>query len=368
MWINGDEVFNFKIDLSSATPSEVRFGAIQSTDPTPQAWTVDWSDIELRNKYYNNAFQVMGYPFTDIGPVYIDNVAQPLSKTVGAYTQTMEKFPAVGMVQFASDDPDFEVNGEVQIRVIENAGGRHPLEAITTILGLVGLSDYIDATALAAAYLAVPNDLGNYRFEGGGEREKRGLKDFASLGIPAADCIKEICSRYLYWFFMDAGKIKIVPYTGTAPAAPAAVALTASNMWAANQEIDLSLVQQYVTAIYGWYERNPSLFYVSGDPSAGTEGVGLDFSWGGPVCCEDRTIVISKSDLLLQFLSAKELIDPVSMTLAGARLELLTDSVSLIDELLNDTAQYYRVQSKEVGLDQGSRVTTLRLVRFLGDT
>lgn len=398
LWINGDEVLTYDGNLSALSPLEFRIGTISG--PGDQAWTIDFDDLELRNKYYHNAFQVFGGPFESIGPVYIDNLAQPDSKTVGAYTQTLTRYPEYGLVQFESTDPDFETNGDVLIRVVEYAGGRHALDilgvlilhglsalatytdfstmknawlactkdttGITAFLTTYGLTSYIDIPSLVAAYVSVPNDIINVKFEGG-SLEKQGLKDIASLGMPVSDAIKEVCSRMMYWFFMDAGKIKIVPYTGIPPTSPV-LALTASNKWENNQTIDLENVNEFISAIYGWYSRNPSLFYIAGTQEAGKQGTSLDYSWDSQVCCENRTVVIAKVDLLLKFMSAQDIIEPVRMSLSGARLELMTDVVSLRDELLNDTAQNYVIRSKEVGLDQGSRETSLTLIRFLGET
>ena len=364
LWINGDEVLTYDGNLSALSPLEFRIGAMSG--PGDQAWTIDFDDLELRSKYYHNAFQVFGGPFESIGPVYIDNLAQPDSKTVGAYTQTLTRYPEYGMVQFESTDPDFNPSGEILVRVIEHAGGRHALAHLEAILAAVGLTDYIDATALAAAYVAVPDDIIHSRFEAG-RLEKQGFKDIASLGLPASDAIKEICSRMCYWFFMDSGKIKIVPYDGTAPTGPV-VNLTASNKWESSQTIDLREVNAFVSAVYGWYSRNPSLFYLAGTQAAGGQGTALDYTWDSPVCCESRAVVKAKADLLLTFLSAQDIIDPVSMSLSGARLELMTDTVSLRDVLLNDAAINYRVRSKEVNLDRGSRGTSLVLIRNLGET
>jgi hypothetical protein len=343
-------------------PVQFRFGAETNV---AENWTVDYENIEVRTKYFQNAYQVTGGPFEAIGPVYIDNAAQPDSKAVDVYTQTLVRFPEYGMVQFASTDPEFKLSGEVMIRVVEHAGGRHALAVLEALLAEAGLTDYIDAPALAAAYLAVPDDIIHARFEGG-NADKTGPKDYANLGIPAADAIKEITSRMMYWCFMDAGRIRIVPYTGTPPVSPV-MALTASNKWENSQIIDLENQNAFVSAVYGWYARNPNLFYLAGIQEAGGQGTSLDYSWGSPVCVENRATVQAKVDLLLKFLSAQDRIDPVTMNLSGARLELMTDTVSLRDELLNDTAQNYRVGRKDVGLDQGGRTTTLQLIRFLGE-
>jgi hypothetical protein len=129
-----------------------------------------------------------------------------------------------------------------------------------------------------------------------------------------------------------------------------------------------------VTVIYGWYDRNPNLHYVAGTQEFGgletgvdgPVGTGLDFSWAGPVACENRLVAVAKAELLLKFLSPQERIDPVTTTLAGARLEIMTDVVSLEDEILSDAPVNYLITGKEVDLDQGNRMTTLQLIRFLG--
>ena len=366
LWIAGEEILTHDDVSFSTNPSEIHFGAI--TEGVAETWVIDFDDINVWDHYFRNAFIVHGAPFANLGPVYIDNIAQPDSKAMGAYTQTLTRYPEYGMVQFDSDDPDFEASGDVQVRVIENAGGCHALAIIEDLLDRAGLTAYIDAAALAAAYLAVPDDIIHARFEGGAP-ESRGLKDFASLGLTVADALKEICSRCLYWIFTDAGRVKIIPYTAAAlvtPTDPRQI-LTASNKWQNDQVIDLENINAFVTVIYGWYDRNPALHYIAGAQAAGGQGTGLDFSWNGPVATENRLIAMAKADLLLKFLSAQERVDPVLTTLAGARLELMTDVVNLTDVLLSDAPINYHITGKEVGLDQGNRMTTLQLIRFLGE-
>ena len=366
LWISGEEILTHDDTTLTTLPSAIHFGAI--TGGAAESWVIDFDDIMVWDHYHRNAFVVPGAPFAALGPVYLDNIAQPESKAVGAYTQTLIRLPEYGMVQFDSDDPEFEVSGDVMVRVVENAGGRHALAIITDLLDRAGLTPYIDAAALAAAYLAVPDDIINARFEGGAA-ESRGLKDYASLGLPIADALKEICSRCLYWIFVDAGNIKIVPYTAAplvTPTDPLQI-LTASNKWENSQVIDLANVHAFVTVIYGWYDRNPAFNYVAGTQEPGGQGIGLDFSWGGAVATENRLIAMAKADLLLKFLSAQERIDPVITTLAGARLELMSDVVNLADELLSDAPINYLIAAKEVGLDLENRMTTLTLRRILGE-
>jgi hypothetical protein len=366
LWINGDEVLAYSANLSGQSPIEIRFGA--QTAGTSETWVIDYDDIEVRGKYYDNAFQVTGAPFVSIGPVYIDNVAQPDNKNVGAYVQTLTRLPQYGMVQFTSTDPAFKMSsGDVLIRVVETPGGIHALAVIETLLAIAGLSSKVDATALTAAYAAVPNDFINVRFDGKGERGA-GLKDIASLGVAVGDCLKEVCARCLYWFFVDAGAIKIVPYTGITPGAPddSLKRLSPGNLYEATQTIDLDQLFAFVTATYGWYERNDSLYYVAGVQEAGGQGAGLDFTWGSPVACERLDMVKAKADMLLKFLSAQERLEPVRLSLAGARIELM-ETVSVQDEILNEGPAYYFVTRKDIGLDPGARETTLQLMKFLGE-
>lgn len=367
LWINGDEILSYQGDLTGHVAQTIRFGCVTGGGGAGEEWTVDYDDLKIFSEYFSNAYQVYGGPFVSIGAVYLDDRGQPASKTIGAYTQTLTRHANFGMVQFTSTDPEFEVSGDVKMRVVENMGGRHPLEVIELLLYMAGLTDYIDATALAAAYLATPNDIINCCFEGGGDRNRWGLKDVSSMGMTIGDAIREICSRCLYLVFTDAGSIKIVPYTGIHPTDAAVLALTASNKWENSQTFDLDNIKDYVTAVYGWYAHNPSLFYVAGDMTAGGDGVGLDYSWESPVASESLTMVKTKADLLYQFLSANERVDPVRTNLIGARVEGM-DIVSITDPLLHSGAKKYWVSGKEVSLDRGSFETNLQLIRYLGDT
>jgi hypothetical protein len=174
--------------------------------------------------------------------VYIDNLAQPDSKVVDTYTQTLTRYTEYGIVQFTLTHLNLEISGEVLVRVVEHTGGRHAPDIISSLLAEAGLTDYIDATSLAAAYFACPNGIINARFEGGGERNRMTLKDISSMGMTIADALKEITSRCLYWIFVDAGKVKVIPYTGSPPASPV-LALTASNKWGNSQTMDLESIK-----------------------------------------------------------------------------------------------------------------------------
>jgi len=332
---------------------------------------VEFDDIEVKNLYYYDAYQVTGGPFESIGAVYLDKAAQNDVQLIDSGTevdhyQTLIRYPQYGMVQFTSDWRKYKPSGEVMCRVVETAGGRHALDIIRSLLAEAGLTEYIDPASIdTAAYAALPLDIINARFDGGGDRAKFGLKDFASTGVPIADALKEITSRCLYWIFIDAGVIKIIPYTGTPPANPA-MALDNSNLREVTQTIDLGSINEFVSAVYGWYDRNPTLFVLAGVQAAGGQGTSLDYTWESPVACERRDMVEAKINLLLKFLSSQERLEPVRVNLAGARLELM-ETVSVADPLLNDAPANYFVTRKEISLTPGSIETSLQLMRFLGE-
>lgn len=372
IWINGEEVYSFSGNLANQVPYYLDIGVM--TGNTAETWTVDFNDIQIYSHYYRNAFRVTGAPFTSIGSVYIDQAPQGDTQIVPhgsgyGYIQTLTRYPEWGMVQFTLDDEEhleFTVDGNVQMRVVEQAGGRHALEIIEALLTLAGLDSYIDAAALAAAYAACPNDIINVRFDPGGT-EKRGLKDYSSLGMTVGDALKEILVRCLYWIFFNFDSIKIVPYTGAAPTGPV-LPITAANAWECDQIIDMEKLNAYVGAKYGWYERDNSLFYLAGTAAAGNQGTELDLTWASPVCVETYAVVKAKADLLLQYLGVQERVEPVKIGLQGVRVELM-DVVSLNDALLHDTVKNYWVTRKEVNLDSpiigGKMAVALTLADFL---
>ena len=374
LWINGDEVLSYTGNTSGLSPASFLFGAI--VDSVAENWTVDFDDLQVYNRYYENAFQVFGGPFQGIGPVYIDGVSQPDSQTLGGYTQTVTRFPNWGIVQFSSTNPNFKPGNTVQMRVIMNPGGMHPVDIISALLTQAGADGYIDTTNFAAAKAATPGDLINARFEDKGSNNSvpnqvQGLKDYQNSGVTVADAIKEIVSRCLYFFFVDIGKIKIIPYLGTPPTGPV-LDLDASSMFECDPIIDMDTLTTYVGVTYGAYATNPNLYYLAGLSSPEGQGASLDFTWGSPVASESYDMAKAKADLLLKFLSAQERLDPVRMNLAGMRLELM-DAVSAYDQVLMDAPINYWLMRKQINLDAphlaggSNREVDLQLMRFLGE-
>ena len=378
VWVNGSQVLSFAGDTSSLSPTSFIFGAM--TKAATESWTVDYDDIQAYNRYYDNAFQVFGGPFAAIKEVQIDGIAQPDTQTVvdnsTNYTQTLTRFPQFGMVQFQSTDPQFKTPSKVDMRVVMNPGGMHPVDVIQALLTLAGVSSYIDASSFTAAKVATPSDLIHARFEDKTNNstlsnQRQGLVDYTNIGLTVADAIKEVASRCLYFCFVDAGQIKLIPYTGIPPSTPI-LALNESAIFEADPTIDMDTLVTYVGVTYGAYATNPSLFYTAGKFTPDGQGASLDFTWASPVASEAYDMVKYKADLLLKFLSAQERLDPVRMNLAGMRLELM-DQVSVYDSFLMDVPVTYWLMRKEIQLDAphlasgSNREVDLQLMRFLGE-
>lgn len=350
-WLNGDEVLTWRGTLT--TIQHILFGIL--TGATAENWSIDFDDLEIRPKYYDGALRVTGAPFAGIGPVYIDNIAQPDSKTAGGFTQTLTRYPTWGMVQFESTDPNFKP-GDVLMRVIQDAGGIHAVDYLQTLLGLAGVTDLINTASFTAVKTAKPLDIIHFR---------KGDKD----PFPVSDAIKEICSRCLYWLVVDHGEIKLFAYDGDPPSGPV-LTLTESHISGLEAITDMDAIMAYVSAKYGWYDRDSGLSYTAGDINAG-DGQDLDYTWfNSPVVSENYEMVKLNADLLLKFLGAQERWDPVSISLKGARLELF-DVVAINNPAVKDAVTNTRLIRKEIILEAGNSPlerVSLQLYRFLGES
>jgi hypothetical protein len=366
-WINGDEILSWgKPNNTGAItlPQTVLFGAI--TGGTAENWQIDFDALELRSKYYVNSFRVYGAPFAGIGPVYSEKVVQPDSQTVtGGYTQTVTRYPQYGLVQFASTDNNFQPPGGIQFRVIQNPGGIHAVDMLQNLINQAGAGSYINAATFAAAKAAKPLDIINFR-----------MGDDQPFVI--SDALRAICSRCLYWLVVDHGEIRLFAYTGQAPTNPV-LTLTDSNIADVEPVTDMDQVYGYVSAKFGWYDKDPNLIYWAGDLYSPLQGQDLDYTWSAEVAVEDPAMVKANVDLLYKFLRAQERWDPVKTNLAGARLELL-DVVGLNIPFSVDALTCARVLRKDVNLDPSTTKSTkasgyyplervqLQLMRYLGES
>lgn len=343
LWVSGDQVLDWSdIDLTGLQAKDLVFGLIQGA--AAESWTVDIDDIRLWNSYLDNAYQIFGGPFTEIKTVYVDKMVYSKS--------TIAKYPQYGVVAFSemtTDDPPKrqKVSGSVMLRVVKN-DLKHPVDIIEALLTEAGLNEYLNAAAFAAGKAATPDDVVGCRFE----------------DMRLADAITEICSRCLYKFYVDHGEIKITPYLGTPPAA-AELSLGPEELRETSPVFDMEDSRDGVMVKWGWFDRNPDLSYVAGDRSGG-EAVEIDLTLDSPVATESEVMAKQKADALLKRLQyGREVLDPVRLSLRGARLEL-GDGVEISDSYLLESARIYEDFQKIVSLGPPYE-TDLRLARFLGE-
>jgi hypothetical protein len=341
LWVGGDQVLEWKdVDLSGMQVKSFIFGLVQGA--VAESWTVDIDNIRVYYSYLPNAFQVSGFPFTEIKSVYVDKQV---------YTAAdMTKLPEVGAVSFAKVDDEGKpekVSGEVMLRLVKDTIS-HPADVIESILAQIGMDSYIDAVTFTAAKAARPDDQIGVRLE----------------EITAGEAIIEITSRCLYNFWVDQGVIKIKAYDGSPPAS-AVLSLNANELREIEPVWDMEEARNGVTVKWGWYDRNPDLFYAAGDISTG-ESEELDLTWNSPVASESETMAKILADLLLKRLQyGQEVMDSVKSSWRSLRVEL-GDGVEVEEGLLYDAALIYETVQKVVSLGPPYAVD-LRLARFLGE-
>ena len=343
LWVSGDQVLDWSdIDLTGLQVKDLVFGLVQGA--AAESWTVDIDDLRLWNSYLDNAYQVFGGPFTEIKTVYVDKMVYSKS--------TLAKYPGDGVVAFSEMTADVppkrqKVSGSVMLRVVKN-NLTHPVDIIEELLTEAGLDEYTDAASFASAKAATPDDLVGCCFEDSN----------------LAEALTEIASRCLYNLYVDHGEIKIEPYQGTPPAA-AELALDGAELRHIEPLTDMEDSRAGVMVKWGWFDRNPDLSYVAGDRSGG-EAEEIDLTLDSPVATESEVMAKQKADALLKRLQyGKEILDPVRLSLRGARLEL-GDGVEISDSYLLESARIYEVFQKIVNLEPPYE-TSLRLARFLGE-
>lgn len=323
LWINGDEVIN-KTDLSLAQ-SALRAKVGLMLGAFAETFDLRIDDLALGNKYHDQAYQVQGYPFTEIKQVYVEERLK---------RDNLETLPEYGAVNFT--DPAAEVSEDVKIRVCKN-DITHPVDIIAALAAEVGQADRVDAAAAAAAKSALPNDVIGCKFE----------------NITVAEAINEICKRCLIFAYMEQGLLKLIAYTGAPPGA-AALSLGRSELRALLPEVDMTGQKNRISVPYGRHEHNPRLSGFAEDlslpslPQPVPEENPMD--WKEPVATELKAMAQEKAERLLTFKKFPPEIWEARGSLRLARLELVKDAVELFDPLLMAAPATCRVFRKEISL------------------
>jgi hypothetical protein len=345
LWISGDQVLDWTdINLTGQQFKDIIFGLIGGA--SAESWTVDLGSVRFWDWAPLNAFQVPGYPFTEIKTIYVKK--QVYSKA------TVIKYPEYGVVSFtevddASPPAPVMVDGEVMLRVVHDTV-THRVDQIEDILTAVGLDGVVDATTFASCKAATPTYLGGVRFE----------------NVSAAQAISEITRRCLYSFHHQGEVLKLIAYTGTPPAA-AAISLDRGELRQVDPAYDFDTdAKAGVVGKWGWFDRNPALTYTAGDASDGDANEDMDFTVESEVYTDDGDMVKTVCDLQLKRISLGQMIiDPVRTSLRGARLELL-DGVEVYNDYHQDAAEIIAMTQKIINLEPPYE-TLMRLVKYLGE-
>ncbi len=344
IWQDGNEVLNVD-STPGVSLKTLEIGA--STGATAESWAVIFDNIRIGNTYYDNCFQVDGYPFDSIDIVYLDDlpqktyVASPPSGTIVA------TYPEYGAVVLRdTTDITKDVSGAVKFKLTANTIS-HPIDQIEDLLTLAGGADYINAASFAAAKALIPDYSTGCRFDGGSK---------------AGDCLTAITQACLISVHMGID-IKATPYLGTVPPAPSPLVAKVNQLGSDElrevkttvKKSDLStrigkkqLVKGRVTILWGNHDRQPDLSYTAGDPAA--DGEDMDLTYGSPVATENQEMAKALADLKLICIGPKRLWGPVRLSHRGLRLEGM-DSVQVNESFLMDAAMNFRVRKKEVTFD-----------------
>ena len=217
-----------------------------------------------------------------------------VEKTKNGITQTysggkavdpvdLTKIPAQGLVVFG--DLANPPSGSVFLMLNKDTN-THPVDAIEAILTAGGRDDLIDLASFAAAKAARPNDSIGCYFE----------------SMTMADAVLAISKLALLNVIISGGKVKLLPYDGSAPP---------SYDWVVNQSVcaglsasdDSETQKNKVNTKWGQYDTNSRLFYAAQDAASiaklGPFEEELDFSWGNEVGSDNGDMARDRADCLL---------------------------------------------------------------------
>lgn len=380
MWVNGDEVLTYDGDWSGYPGVGLRVGLDKTIRPlgTSGGWQLDTDNWELTSGWEPQVYKIFGGPFTQIGTVYQDAavmVAKPVSRSfttpytatswwgyrpgpgnwttynftgaVPSSAATFTKDLVNGAIIFAYPQ---EVGGTVLARVTAN-DLTHPVDIIEALLTEAGVESYIDSTSFAAAKAALPDDSLACRFE----------------DVSVTDAIKEICDKCLLHCVVDAGEVKLLPYSGAAPTS-ADLVVDKSMLSSIETTVDHSEMWDRVAVRWGWHDRNKRLRYEADYPEAPAElrdiEQEIDLTWGQMVATENAGMAKEKADRLLTRHKLQQEVVEASGVLSLARLEL--GDVVELDSAFYGDPWYYRVYGKRLSMSPPYGVD-LVLMRHLGE-
>lgn len=373
LYLNGDVVG--QADSNYAFTVDRAFLGFKKGTATATAWVGYYDDFKLDEPYYPLGYYLPGYPFTSINQAYRDGVViprklpqyyynregragfqQPWVKAVFGRFVSDELYtadPDYGLVAFAdvSDPP----GGTVLIGATKNTT-THPADVIQGIATEVALDDHINAASFAAAKVANPDDIIGGHFE----------------DLEAAGAIGEVCEKFMYNFYEDFGELYLQAYEAVPPLGSVLTlrpSLTVPRGYVAfglNQ--DPSRLVSIVSAAWGWYQRDNTLFAreIDAVTQAAIDDVDheLSYEFSEAVSADDQDMVAAKLARLIKRLGRPVEICTVTGPLAWARLALY-DEVEVVNTDEFDQPRVFHLFSKTY--DFTGRTMTLTLARFLGE-
>lgn len=360
----GEAAYNYAFAIQYA------FFGFHKAAAVATIWEAYFDDIKVTENYYPLGYYLPSAPYTSINSSYRDGVIIPeqapkhwyyrqnragfaqgwVKAVYGRYVSNAlySKSALYGFVAFAdlSDQP----SGTIFIEATKNAT-THPVDINEGILTEVGLDDRIDAANFAAAKAVLPDDVLGCWFD----------------EAAASQALAAVNEKALLDLVENQGEIKLLPYTG-APPAVSVLTLSRSNCFAMEQASDMTALQTVANAKYGWYEKNPLLYYRAQDSDmiavVGEQPRELDFSYGQAVMSGDADMAAAKADLLLTRMKGPREIFTCSGFLDLARVEI-GDGVTVSNSQFNDIDLVYEVFGKVVNCT--AKTVTLTVVRFLGE-
>ena len=344
--LDGNQIINY--DKEGDTPLDLTsLAVIQKIGlgvniVASEIWEIKFDNSKLYNIYYPEAYYVPGYPFADIGSVYVDGVVK-VEKTKNGITQIysggkavdpvdLTKIPAQGLVVFG--DLANPPSGSVFLMLNKDTN-THPVDAIEAVLTAGGRNDLINIASFAAAKTARPDDSVGCYFE----------------SMSMADAVLAISQRALLNVIISGGEVKILPYGGAAPIA---------YDWVMDQSVcaglsasdDSETKKNKINTKWGQYDTNSRLFYAAQDAVSiaklGSFEEELDFSWGNEVGSDNGDMARNRAICLLNRLKGSLVLYEDLIALAWKFIRTEIGDTVQVNIPYFGPAEIFRVVGKDI--------------------
>lgn len=347
--IDGDQIINYDKDgagdpLNLTTLAVIQKIGLGVSIAAAETWEICFDNSKLYDVYYPEAYYVPGYPFLNIGSVYVDGVVK-VEKTKNGITQTysggkavdpidLTKIPAQGLVVFG--DLANPPSGSIFLMMDKDAN-THPVDAIEAVLTAGGRDNLIDVASFAAAKAARPNDTMGCSFE----------------NTSMADAVLAISQRALLNVIIAGGQVKLLPYDGAPPP---------SYDWVVDQSVcaglsasdDSETKKNKVNTKWSRYDQNNRLFYAAQDATSiaklGAFEEELDYSWGNEVGSDNGDMARNRADCLLNRLKGSLVLYEDLVALAWKFIRAEIGDTAQVNIPYYGAPEIFRIVGKDVNM------------------